>query len=209
MSYSQGQEEKVILNYFYGRIGTLLSIGENDGITLSNALALIERGWNAVLVEPDPEAFTPLVELHQWNKNVISINAAISDKDGSIDFFSSGPIGAYPKSTGLVSTLVAAERNAWISQSSFVKTKVNSYTVAGLMQSLSTLKHPIEKFNFITIDAEGMDYTILKQMDLTAMGCELLCVEWNGKDQELFEGYARQFGLSIKFRNAENLIYGK
>ena len=43
--YSQNNEEQVILDYFGNKIGNLLDIGANDGITLSNSRKLIELGW--------------------------------------------------------------------------------------------------------------------------------------------------------------------
>ena len=49
MRFSQNQEEDVILKYFeYLPVGTFLSIGENDGQTLSNVRALAEKGWHGV-----------------------------------------------------------------------------------------------------------------------------------------------------------------
>ncbi len=38
-NYSQNQEQQVILDYFGNKVGRLLSIGENDGETLSNSRA--------------------------------------------------------------------------------------------------------------------------------------------------------------------------
>ncbi len=44
-------EEQVILDYFGNKIGNLLDIGANDGITLSNSRKLIELGWSGDLIE--------------------------------------------------------------------------------------------------------------------------------------------------------------
>jgi hypothetical protein len=66
-----------------------------------------------------------------------------------------------------------------------------------------------EKFSYITIDAEGYDWDILKQIDLAKYEVQMLCIEWNG-DTELAEKYTQycnQFGLSELHRNAENMIF--
>ena len=63
-SYSQNNEQKHILEFFNGKKGTLLSIGENDGQTYSNAYALIQLGWISALVEPSEIAFNKLKELY-------------------------------------------------------------------------------------------------------------------------------------------------
>ena len=55
--YSQNGEQKIILEYFQDKYkGKVLDIGANDGITLSNSRALIEKGWDGVLIEPAPSA---------------------------------------------------------------------------------------------------------------------------------------------------------
>jgi hypothetical protein len=64
-----------------------------------------------------------------------------------------------------------------------------------------------EKFNFITIDAEGYDLCILKQMDLVALGCECLIIEHNGKDLQEFTATASP--LKLIFNNGTNLIFVK
>jgi len=63
-------------------------------------------------------------------------------------------------------------------------------------------------FDFITIDAEGMDYEILSQINLNEVGCKLICVEHNGKDIEKFKSYCQSFGMKEISRNGENLIMG-
>jgi len=43
----------------------------------------------------------------------------------------------------------------------------------------------IKKFDFISIDAEGHDLEILRQMDLKALGCQMLCIEHGGRQEEI------------------------
>ena len=65
------------------------------------------------------------------------------------------------------------------------------------------------RFEFISIDAEGMDLEILKQIDLERVGCEMLCVEYNAKDDYKFIGYAAGAGMKLVLRNHENLIFSR
>ena len=89
-NFSQNQEQEIILNYFGDKVGTLLSIGENDGETLSNSRALILNGWSADLVEPAPLTYKKLNDLYITNDKVSTIECAICDYTGLLSFWVSG-----------------------------------------------------------------------------------------------------------------------
>jgi len=48
---------------------------------------------------------------------------------------------------------------------------------------------------------------VLRQIDLTALGCRLLCVEVNRADQRPFDEYCASHGMKLMHRNYENAIY--
>jgi len=56
-TYSQNNEQQVILDYFGEHyIGTFLDLGCNDGATFSNTRALGLRGWSGTLVDASEKA---------------------------------------------------------------------------------------------------------------------------------------------------------
>ena len=63
-------------------------------------------------------------------------------------------------------------------------------------------------YDFITIDAEGLDYDILKQIDLEHT--QMICLEWNSNKHTLalFRAYVPAEMKEI-LRNAENVIYAR
>ena len=66
-----------------------------------------------------------------------------------------------------------------------------------------------KRFDFISIDAEGLDWGILSQIDLDLHETQCVCVEWNSLndlDLRLTE-YCNNFGLYEEERNAENIIF--
>lgn len=201
MKYSQNNEEAVIAGYFGARIGKLLSLGENDGITLSNSRALIEKGWKAVLVEPSPVAFGKLFELYGVNENVNLNNVAIGNENGRSPFYDSGTL-LNQGDEALVSTLSPTETKRWGNSVKFTDIDVDVVTVANLFEKM---KSPF--FDFVSIDCEGMDLDILRQMDLDAMETKCLCVEFNGKDEVLYFAHVRKYGFRLIHKNGENLIY--
>lgn len=201
--YSQNQEEKYILEYFGEFKGTLLDIGANDGKTLSNSLALIELGWKAVLVEPSDSAFHMLEQLHGENNNVQLFNLAISEEDCTIDFFDSGEhLGR--GDTGLLSTLKESELERWKNSGmEFTKTKTEALSIESFFSIFRN-----KTFDFISIDAEGMDWEILKQIDLSKTETKLICVETNSIETEKYIDYCKQFGMRLIYKNAENILMG-
>lgn len=207
ISYAQNGEDLLIERYFGERIGTLLSLGENNGKDLSNALAAIERGWDACLVEPSKTAFKQLVELHKDRAGVRCYNIAIGMADGEADFYESGEhlgIG----DTALISTLIPSEINRWKGTKfdNFTQTKTEVKTWETFYAEL-----PFEnmQFNLVSVDCEGFDYYIISRMNLSSMGVEMLIVEFNGKDEERFTEIATAHGMRLYEKNGENLIFVK
>lgn len=208
--YSQNQEEKFITEYFGDFKGTLLSIGENDGVTLSNTRKLIELGWCGIMVEPSPTAFKKLIALYgEDNPYVMCFNVAISDKVGELEFYDSGThLGK--GDTSLLSTLKVDELDRWKNtNNTFEKIKCLSWDFAKLQEEVekSGWVTGLYNFDFINIDAEGVDWDILKQINLS--GTKMLCIEWNNQIElkHTFLDYCEQFGLNkVIYENAENLI---
>jgi len=202
--YSQNNEDQIIHDYFgIGKIN-VLSIGENDGKTLSNVLRSIEDGASALLVEPSLKAFYRLQDLHMDNARVHMLNVAIGTEDTTMDFFESGEhLGKGDVS--LLSTLNESELDRWKSSGEeFTKTKTEVISFASLME-LS----PFKTFDLISIDAEGYDLQILKQIDLERLGCKMLIIEANSDIilREYITTYCELHGLKLLTYNTENLIF--
>src|ERR1043165_6951227 len=113
MKYSQNNEEQIIGSYFGSFVGHLLSLGENDGETLSNSRALIKKGWTADLVEPSPIAFLKHVNLYDCDLKRIRLHQeAIGNASGKAPFWESGTL-LKSGDASLVSTLVPKEMDRW------------------------------------------------------------------------------------------------
>lgn len=198
--FSQNQEEKIIWDYFGDFIGTFLSLGENDGITLSNTYALTLRGWGGTCVEASPKAFDRMNIVHAENKHLDLIHTAVGSHNGKIILHESGEhLGK--GDVALVSSVKQSETDRWLDHvfNEVSVPCVNFNTLLGLS------KH--KKFDFISIDIEGMELEVLPQMDLRALGCKLLCVEFNGKDQNKYDDIVLTQGYRLIHKNGENLIY--
>lgn len=201
MIYTQNQEQKYIENYFGNFKGNLLSIGENNGKTFSNSLKLIELGWKATLIEPSPKSFSALKELHRGNNRIRCLNVAIGSKKSAMAFYESEHHLKDMSDFALLSSLDYKETERWRK----VGVKFNEIIVN--VVPYSEVK---DDYDFITIDAEGYDLLILKQIDLSMT--KLLCIEWNSIadiKKQILE-YCLIFGLNnLIYVCGENLLIGR
>lgn len=198
--HSQNLEEKYILDYFGDYVGTFCDIGVNDGVTLSNTRALFERGWTGVCVEPSPLAFIKLKDNYKDAKGIYLYNLAIGTHNGRVKLYESGEhLGK--GDVGLLSTVIEDEKERW------TKEKFQEREVKCFRWKTFTNRLTIKKFDFISMDVEGLEPRILEQIDLTDV--KALCIEWNSK-KEFKDAYdSLTKGFKIIYTSAENLIYAR
>lgn len=183
IGYSQNNEDELISEYFKGYIGKLLDIGANDGITFSNSRSLIENGWQAVLIEPSL-AFGKLSQLYFNNDKVTCINIGISDKESTEVW--------YELRDSLLATKNKALADSW---------KVPYTEVTAMFKPYSAIS---DNYDFINIDAEGEDWVILQQIDLTNVKC--LCIEYGVYGNDIMN-YCTRYGMKLLAKNFENMIF--
>lgn len=206
-SYAQNSEDIFVQNYFgIDYKGTLLSIGENDGTTYSNARLLLENGFSGHLVEP-AYVYHQLYSLYINRPDVRCYNLAIADAHGLVTLYESGAHVPNGTDRALVSSLSKAETERWsLAGVKFQAVKVNTLPFNSFWELAG-----FPQFDFITIDAEGYDWMILKQIDLRAIGCKCLVIEHNGNERLKtdFCEYCESFGLKPALVNRENIIFVK
>lgn len=198
--YSQNAEEEIILKYFNGKIGTYISIGENDGVTLSNVRKLSELGWTGINVEPSPNAFKMLVENTKQFKKVKNYNFALGETNGNVKFYDC-ETHLNKGDHGLLSTMVESEKKRWTKEK-FNEIEVKCFRWKTFLNRLS-----VKEFDFISMDIEGMEVGLLKQMDLRATS--MLCIEYNGDIEKKKEIDRLMVGFNVIYTSPENLIYAR
>lgn len=205
--YSQKGEDNIIWDYCVnnGIKGSFLDIGANDGNTLSNTYRFALDGWEGVLVDASPMAFKRLQETYKDNPRLHLFNYAVTDKDGECDFFESGCIKIHKdgiRNVGLVSSMHERTIPKWKGNVAFQKITVPCKSFYSLLA-----ESPIKQFEYISIDIEGEELPVLKQMNLETLGCRVLCIEHNKSVEcpEYLE-YCSQWGFKEHFRTRANII---
>lgn len=191
MVYSQNNEQQYILDYFKDVKGIFLDIGANDGKTLSNTAALADIGWSGVMIEPSPKTYIQCVYNYKENRNIKVYNYAISDKAGAVKF--------YEATDTLLSSMSEEQVKTWNIPYEVINVQCLTYFLFN--------REVLGDFDFISIDAEGMDLVILKQIDLT--NTKMICVEHGNSFENEIRGYCESFGMKQIMRNFENIIMAK
>jgi FkbM family methyltransferase len=152
---SQYEEDKIIADFFGDYLGTFLDLGAGDGQLCSNTEELVKRGWSGVCVEPHAESFSSLRQLYKGHPRVQLVNAAVSCDARLLKFFHH-----YEQlSTG----------------NQDLATSDECYWVASLTPSdVSKLS---KRFDFVSIDCEGMDQEIAESGGVLFRTTSLLCYE--------------------------------
>jgi FkbM family methyltransferase len=200
--YGQNLEDKIVFDYFNGYKGTVLEIGANNGIDFSNSFALIQAGWYGILFEPG-HIYDELHKLYKGNERVHTHRLGIAEKTGFVKFWQSGSHVKNGMDLGLVSTMQELETFRWKKNGvKFTEIEIETVPFSWVAE-----KYPV--FDFISIDVEGFEWQILRQIDLKSVGCKCLCIEYNSDRhaEKLFKEYVSRFGMKEIARNAENLIY--
>ena len=164
----------------------IVDIGANDGVSLSNSLPFIKRGWKAVLVEPAPAVFAKLIANHGNKPNVQCLQLACSQKTGDADLFF-GSDGE----EGFMSTLSSADNEWYRDARSSQSVRVKTETLTNILTRSAVPARP----GILTVDCEGMDYEALLGMDFTLFRPTVIVTEeyeWEP------EKHASKYSLLIK-----------
>jgi len=189
--YSQGEEEQVILDFFKDFKGRFLDIGAADGITYSNTRALYEKGWEGVLVEPSNRLYKELLKLYEGENRIQIINKVMGSFTGEIEYFDNE-----------VYTLGSTKKEhceLFKNYNPFIK------TIAECLSWDDFINQFPGPYHFISIDTEGMDYEILKLINLKEVDNKMVCVEKVYNNEGIKE-YLEDNGYKIIYVSGENYI---
>jgi len=155
---SNGGEDNFVMNYFKDNLSNkiVVDIGAADGITGSNSYRLIsECGWSAILIEPFKPFYNFLLELHKNNDKVKILNYACDNEEKQTVI----KYRSFDEHMGLTSLLCDWENSQNIETKKFntlVETK---------------------KIHFLSLDTEGKDFDILKDINFNEYDIEVICSE--------------------------------
>jgi len=197
--YSQKDEEKYILDYFGGQAnGKLLEIGAYDPFEFSNTRALIELGWSAVMVEPNPICMDRLKKEYANNDKIVLVEKAVTDSDGIVTF--------YQPQGDAVGTVNVPHKERWSTNNNvnFKEITVESISMVNLVEA-----HYPNGCDFLSLDVEGINLELFHLLPIDFVNkTRLLCIEHDGHADYMAYTLA-SYGFRFITKNEENLIMGR
>jgi FkbM family methyltransferase len=170
--FSQFGEDRLLDRMFSRKsTGYCVEVGANDGVTGSTTLYFEAKGWNCLLVEPNPD----LCHRLRTERSSTVVECAASNEEGEVSLYvAEGALGAHA-----VSTMEGSEEDALrqIRSHGFHgrEIRVKTRTLDSILESADILSN----IDFITIDVEGHELAVLKGLSLRKWCPTTLIVEDN------------------------------
>ncbi len=189
-----------------------IEIGANDGVTQDILHQHIGKyRWGGILVEPVPYYFEKLKRTYEADDRLALENVAISDKDEVRDFYRVREgVSHFPYwSEGLGSfdlNVVLSHRWAMPDISDYIVTEeVKCIALRSLL-----LKHDVKKIDLLSIDTEGYDYEIIKQIDFDKLSPLVLIYEhkhMKRDERKRCESMLRAHRYALRKQRGNTLAY--
>jgi len=153
---------------------TFIDIGANDGVTWSNSLSMeINYGWNGICIEPHPVAYKKLIQ----NRSCKCLNLAVSDSDLELDFLVIE--GKAEMLSGLIKDFHPEHKNRINEEVARNNDKAYKQKVHSKPLHLILKENNIDKVNYLSIDTEGSELSIIKGIDFSKTNIDLISLEVN------------------------------
>ncbi len=175
--YSQFEEDKILEKIFNKDNGVCVEVGGFDGVTGSNTFFFEKLGWRCLVIEPMPDFCEKIKALRTCE----IAEVAASHSSGSVEFHVA--VGVETLSTIEVNTN-HFDRIKSLSQHSMRKIIVNTERLDDIL-----LKHGFCEVDFITIDVEGHESSVLAGMSFESISPRIVIIEdnSNGSDHRVKE----------------------
>jgi FkbM family methyltransferase len=169
--------DEQIFNIFKNfKNGTFIEFGANDGIQQSNTFLLEKiNNWKGLLIEPSKNLFD-LLKINRPN-SIIEC-CAVSDKNG----FIKGDFNGH---------LMSSENGNRLGTNFLVE--VPCFTLNTLCD-----KHQINNIDLCSIDVEGYEKNIIKNIDFSKINIKNFVIEIYKWDEEEIISYLKSFNYSFK-----------
>jgi FkbM family methyltransferase len=151
--------------------GVFVEIGAYDGYNHSNTYCLSKLGWKGVYVEPIPEYASRCQKNHEFNSDIIVVNAGISSDKQFLDFFVTNTL-----------TTSSEEQFKAYQEIDWARNEINKFFKGKLRVPCFRLDSLLEKIKIgnvdvLVIDTEGTELDVLNSFDLKILSPKLLICE--------------------------------
>jgi FkbM family methyltransferase len=160
-SYSQYSEDLIIQSYFPRgrRNGRYVDVGCHHPRRGSNTYGLYKKGWSGILIDLE-ECKVKANQLARRRDQVIL--AAVSDQEEWLDIYSDKNFST--------NTTIKKQGNQ---DGKSLIGRIKTQTLTKILEQ----NHFPGQFELLSIDVEGVDFEVLKGLDLQTYQPEIICIE--------------------------------
>ena len=197
-SYSQDGEDKLIIEYFnFKKEGFFIDIGCHHPKRFSNTYLLHKRGWSGINIDANPWT---IFLFNIFRRNDINLCTVVSTN--------SNPVFFYEFEDSALNGLHTENAIDELYNNGYVVKKKRKVVPTSLKSIL--VKHITKgkKIDLFKIDVEGLDFKLLKSIDLNNFSIDLLMVE-KGNEFETKEliDYLKSKNFLKWHESERNLIF--
>lgn len=184
------QIKYLINNYFKDKkSGFFIDIGANDGINGSNSYYLECIGWNGICIEPIPQIYNILKQ----NRNCKCLNIAITEENKEYEFLYVKSIRKQNIYLDMLSGVLEYYDNRHLERidnelkihsGEKINLKVQGKTFSTLIEE-NKEELNILNIDYISIDTEGNELSIIKSIDFNRYNIFSLSIENNYNNSEI------------------------
>ena len=175
MTYSLHDLDDKLLKYLNFENGFFIEAGANDGLSQSNtALYEFEYGWKGLLVEPNPKKCFECKK--RRIKSIVENYALVSDN--YTDDYIEGNFDETGYSESLTSLVY--DKGDWCDSHLQIhkeQIKNNLIKVPAITLNKLLEKHNVDRVDFISLDVEGYEISVLNGFDLDKYNPKYFLIE--------------------------------
>jgi len=160
-----------VLKYLDFNDGVYFDAGAQNGEFQSNTVILERaKNWTGILVEPSPKAYSDCLKNRSQEKNIIIHGALVSADYGKPTIM--GDFFGHPMNS------IGGKR---LNNAGNSVIEVPAYTMNEVLE-----KYNVDKIDFLSLDIEGLEYWVLKDLNFDKWAPKWALIEWNEGEDELF-----------------------
>ena len=167
-SFSQSGED-LIVKFIFDQLGiknpSYIDIGAHHPYYISNTALFFKNGSRGINIEPDPTLFK---EFLKYRKEDVNLNIGISDCKGELDF--------YVISSPTLNTFSKEEADKYCLEGDYQIKSIKKIKVQILSDITKDFSNGIFP-QFLSIDAEGVDEIIIRELDFDKNYPIVICIE--------------------------------
>jgi FkbM family methyltransferase len=202
-AFSQEGEDMILARVFEGQPeGFYVDVGAHHPVRFSNTYLFYLRGWRGINIDATPGS---MVAFRNVRPEDINVEVAVGENPGSLEFF----IFNEPA----LNTFDAALAKKREGIEPYRVVEIRKVEVRTLAQILDQYLPSNKSIDFLSVDAEGLDLSVLRSNDWQRFSPKyVLAEDFSGETiedalQSPIAGFLRSVGYVLFAKTAQTLIF--